>query len=193
MNNRSETTSSFLDPSGGFVIWVFILCELLGFAIALLMFAHEKSMAPELFQNSRNLLNQLYGTFNTIILITSGFLVAKASKAYHVKNNKQTVVYLVAAIIFGVLFLILKGLEYQEKISLGMGLGHNTFFDYYWMLTAFHALHVVMGIIILLIMAIKAYLNSPYAEEDFGFETGCMFWHMCDLIWVLVFPTIYLL
>lgn len=185
--------NNFLTPPGGFVIWVFILCELLGFGIGLIMFAFEQNSMPEVFKASKSNLNQLYGTLNTIILITSGFLVALASKAHQSNFKQKTIKLLLGATTLGITFLVLKGLEYDEKLNLGISLGHSTFFDYYWLLTAFHALHVLLGVFILIILIYKTHTDSPYAEEDFNFETGCMFWHMCDIIWVLVFPIIYLI
>jgi nitric oxide reductase NorE protein len=186
-------TPDFMAPSGGFMIWVFIFCELLGFGLGLIMFAFQRSTELELFQTSQNLLNPMYGTINTIVLITSGFLVALASRSYHLALKKRTIKLLTGASVLGITFLILKSIEYSEKIDLGITLGHNSFFDFYWLLTAFHAFHVLFGVIILLTLIYKTHMDSPYAEEDFNFETGCMFWHMCDIIWILVFPIIYLL
>jgi nitric oxide reductase NorE protein len=183
----------FMAPSGGFMIWVFIFCELMGFGLGLIMFAFQKSLAPEMFSSSQELLNPLYGTINTLVLITSGFLVALASKSYHNNNKHKTIKLLSGASVLGVVFLILKSIEYNEKMNMGITLGHNTFFDFYWLLTAFHAFHVLFGVIILLVLILKTYKETPYAEEDFNFETGCIFWHMCDIIWILVFPIIYLL
>lgn len=185
--------NKFVEPHGGLVIWIFILSELFVFGVALNSFAYEKSLSINLFEASKDQLNQLIGTVNTIVLITSGFFIAHASRSYHLKNEKQSIKWLLASFIAGLSFLILKGIEYSDKIDAGLTLGHNTFFDYYWMLTVFHALHVVVGLVIILMLIYNLKTGTEFTEKDFGFETGCIFWHMCDFIWVLVFPIIYLL
>ncbi len=176
------------------MIWVFIICELLGFGIGQVMFAYQKHLDPDTFIASKQMLNPLYGTFNTVILITSGFFVAMASSVnhrnYQGKNTNKVVKYWSIATLLGVCFLILKFAEYYEKSTQGIFLGHNTFFDFYFLLTMFHALHVLGGILILSILIFKTIKETPYPEEDLTFETGCMFWHMCDIIWVIVFPFI---
>jgi nitric oxide reductase NorE protein len=92
----------------------------------------------------------------------------------------------------GVLFLILKGFEYADKIDMGLTIGYNTFFTFYWMLTLFHVIHVVVGLIILISVHLGINKNnSKTTVEDV--EASAAFWHMCDLIWLLLFPIIYLL
>ncbi len=82
-------------------------------------------------------------------------------------------------------FLIIKLLEYSSKIDAGIGLESSTFFTLYYLITGFHALHVVMGLGLLGIVSIWPNLTN--------IETGAAFWHMIDMVWVLVFPVIYLL
>jgi len=129
---------------------------------------------------------------NTIFLLTSGFLMARSvtelKKGDKTKFNKL----LLLTMFFGMLFLSLKSFEYYEKITEGIGIGYNIFFTFYWMLTLFHVLHVIVGLVIL----ISVYLgikkeNSDTSIEDV--EASAAFWHMCDLIWILLFPIIYLL
>ena len=92
--------------------------------------------------------------------------------------------WLGAASLLGCIFLWLKISEYLAKAEAGIGIETNTFFTLYYLLTGFHLLHVVFG---LAVLAIVAVWNSVE-----NLETGCAFWHMVDLVWVLIFPVIYL-
>ena len=94
--------------------------------------------------------------------------------------------------LFGILFLILKTIEYDSKLDAGLVMSTNLFFTFYWMLTLFHVIHVIVGLIILTSVffgMIKE--NSTMQMEDV--EASAAFWHMCDLIWLLLFPVIYLI
>lgn len=92
------------------------------------------------------------------------------------------------SILFGFLFLVLKGWEYKTKLNLGLDLHAGGFWSYYWLLTGFHYLHVIAGIVILSLVLF--YRNSISLEN---LEASAAFWHMCDLIWVVLFPVLYLI
>lgn len=175
------------------MIWIFSLSEIFVFLCAVAAFLYQKNVEPELFLESRLKLNQLYATLNTLLLITSSFFVVKAVDAYDLSSKRKTLSNLAISIILGITFLGVKFLEYNEKISSNYTLGSNTFFDYYWMLTAFHALHVFFGIIILFTLFIFAYKEIKFKEEDLNFHTGANYWHLCDLVWLIIFPVLYLL
>ena len=93
----------------------------------------------------------------------------------------------------GLLFLGLKGFEYGQKYSAGFDLAYNDFFTMYWLITGFHFLHVLVGTV-LLGHTVRSISRGRYssAEHD-DVETIGVFWHMCDLIWILVFPALYIL
>lgn len=179
-------------PPGGILLWIVIFLELITFGMALIaMIAYSKD-EPEIFHNSRLLLNTTFGAVNTVFLITSGFFMAKAVESYKVNTTVKTSLYLKLTMLGGVLFLILKSVEYYSKIGAGFTIGYNTFFSFYWMLTLFHVIHVIVGLIILIsiFFGIKKEKNATKIED---FEAGATFWHMCDLIWILLFPVIYLM
>ena len=92
----------------------------------------------------------------------------------------------------GLLFLVLKSFEYFDKIEAGLTMGYNTFFTFYWMLTLFHVIHVLVGLVILgsVYFGLKKTTSTTSIEDV---EASAAFWHMCDLIWLLLFPIIYLL
>jgi len=128
-----------------------------------------------------------------MILITSSFCVVKAVEFYDLKVKHKTLKYLYLSLALGVTFLVLKFFEYGEKVSNNFVLGANEFFDYYWILTAFHAIHIIVGLGVLLGLIYHVAKDKPFAEEDFSFHTGANYWHLCDLIWIIIFPTLYLL
>lgn len=116
-----------------------------------------------------------------------------ALSVQHFKQENYPIArrYVSFAMLGGLLFLVLKGVEYQQKISQGLTLGYDTFFTYYWLLTVFHLMHVLVGMIILLCLFFK--LKSPAKLKLEDYEAGATFWHMCDLIWLILFPALYLI
>ncbi len=179
-------------PPGGILIWILIFLELITFGMALLALAYYAKQSPEEFHESRLLLNPVYGTINTIFLLTSGYFMAKSVGFYKKNELKKTNQYLKLTMIGGLLFLILKSVEYWMKIEHGYTMGYDTFFSFYWMLTLFHVIHVVVGLVIL----VSVYFGINKKDSDTKLEdveASAAFWHMCDLIWLILFPMLYLI
>lgn len=179
-------------PPGGILMWIIIFLELFTFGIALIAMAYYGNQESELFHDSALKLNKTIGMVNTIFLLTSGFLMAISISELKKNNKKKFEKLLFLTMLFGLLFLGLKSFEYYEKIGDGIDIGYNTFFTFYWMLTLFHVIHVIVGLVILasVYFGIRKE-NSNTSIEDV--EASAAFWHMCDLIWMLLFPVIYLL
>ena len=179
-------------PPGGILLWIIIFLELFTFGIALIAMSYYGNQESELFHDSSLNLNKTFGMINTIFLLTSGFLMAISVTELKKDNKKKFEKLLLLTMFFGLLFLGLKSFEYYEKIIDGFSIGYNTFFTFYWMLTLFHVIHVIVGLVILtsVYFGIRKE-NSTTSIEDV--EAGAAFWHMCDLIWILLFPVIYLL
>ncbi len=179
-------------PPGGMLLWIVIFLELFTFGMALVAMVYSAKQEPEVFHTSRLLLNPIYGTINTLLLLTSGFFMAVSVQQLKIGERKKSQKFLTATMLFGLLFLVVKTVEYSSKIDAGLGLGYNTFFTFYWLLTLFHVIHVIVGLIILasVYFGLKKE-NSSTKMEDV--EASAAFWHMCDLIWLLLFPIIYLL
>ena len=173
-------------------MWIIIFLELITFGIALVAMVIYSKQEPEVFHNSRLLLNTTFGTINTLFLITSGFFMALSVSYLKDGNAKKTSLYLKLTILGGFLFLILKTIEYSAKIDVGLGINYNTFFTFYWMLTLFHVIHVIVGLVILGVIYRDLYKKKEHTNLD-DFEASAVFWHMCDLIWILLFPIIYLI
>ncbi|MFO7672929.1 MAG: cytochrome c oxidase subunit 3 [Lutibacter sp.] len=179
-------------PPGGILLWIIIFLELFTFGMALAAMVVYSKDEPEVFHSSRLLLNSAFGLTNTVFLLTSGFFMAKSVQSFKASDNVKSSFYLKLTMLGGFLFLLLKSFEYYEKIEAGLTIGYNTFFSFYWMLTLFHVLHVLVGLVILItVYASLQKKKSNLALEDF--EASAAFWHMCDLIWLLLFPIIYLI
>ena len=179
-------------PPGGILMWIIIFLELITFGMALVAFAFYGSEQPELFHQSRLQLNSTYGIINTLFLLTSGLFMAAAVNEFKGNNIQKSSLYFKLAMIGGFLFIGLKSVEYYHKIESGISVDTNIFYAFYWLLTGFHLIHVVIGLVIL---AWTNYgmkkKNSDTTVEDV--EASASFWHMCDLIWLLLFPMLYLI
>jgi nitric oxide reductase NorE protein len=193
MTEFSSAKTHPLEPPGGIVVWFFIFMELLVFALAFLAFFHFRSQDPKAFLASQKLLNQPLGLLNTILLLTSGFFVAVASREWDAGKAARAVRFLHVSMLLGVLFLVVKGVEYVEKFSNNLLTGTSTFFDFYWLLTAFHAAHVLVGLPLLAWLTFKIHTGRPFEADGITLKTGAAWWHMCDLVWVLLFPILYLM
>lgn len=179
-------------PPGGILLWIIIFLELFTFGMALVAMVVYSKDEPEVFHSSRLLLNTTFGLVNTVFLLTSGFFMAKSVESFKANNSKKSSLYLKLTMLGGFLFLGLKSIEYYEKIEAGLSIGHNTFFSFYWMLTLFHVIHVLVGLVILSSVYVGLHKKKSNLELE-DFEASATFWHMCDLIWLLLFPIIYLI
>ena len=101
--------------------------------------------------------------------------------------------YLLYAMGLGIVFILIKIFEIYEKYSQGINLSTNTFFMFYIILIVFHFMHVLLGIIILYNVQQKA-KNGAYTQNDYkGVETGATYWHLIDLLWIILFPLVYII
>ena len=179
-------------PPGGMLLWIIIFLELITFGMALIAMVYSGRLEPEVFHTSRLLLNPIYGTINTLFLLSSGFFMVVSLENLKAGEKEKSLRFLAATMLFGILFLVVKAIEYSVKLDAGLTLGYNTFFTFYWLLTLFHVIHVIVGLVILtsIYFGVKKEKSGTTIEDV---EASAAFWHMCDLIWLLLFPIIYLL
>ncbi len=183
----------FFYPPGGILIWIIILVEIITFSAGIIAFAWQSSLSPEVFETSQRTLNIKIGLINTLFLLISGFFVADSVRYLKEGNKSKSQKWMWIAMLFGLGFLVLKGIEYAGKLQAGFDLTHDAFFTFYWLLTGFHFLHVLTGLVILSILTLKIRSGVYHKNNFFDIETGAAFWHMCDIIWLLLFPVLYLL
>jgi nitric oxide reductase NorE protein len=180
-------------PPGDFAIWIFIYAELLAFGIFFLSYAFARANNVELFNESQLLLNRTAGAINTMVLITSSYFVVRAVAA--IRDNKAQLCsrWLLAAILMACVFVVIKLFEFYTKYQEGITLSTNTFYMFYLSLTFFHFMHVILGAVILTAVMLKARSGGYSREEHTGVETGGSYWHMVDLVWIILFPLVYII
>jgi nitric oxide reductase NorE protein len=187
----SSQKANFFYPPGGILIWIIVFLELTVFFAGLIVMKSMSHDQLDMFKQSTSELNLVAGSVNTIILLIGGYLITKSLSSLDNQEVTKHKKYLLATIISGLVFTFIKVIEYSEKISHGLTISYNTFYTFYWLITAFHLLHVLAGIAILMYFYYKD-TDQNRKEYSENLEAGAVFWHMCDLIWVVVFAVIYL-
>lgn len=173
------------DLPGHPMMWVLILTEVVTFGLLFLIFAVTRAVQPALFAAGQAHLDPLLGGMNTVVLITSGWLAALAVEYRASGQRRSARALLAGAMALGAVFMSIKLTEYAGAAHAGIGLETDTFFTLYFLLTGFHLLHVLLGTAILAAVAWHDSLDN--------LKTGTAFWHMVDLVWVVMYPLIYLI
>lgn len=169
-----------------------ILGDMLLFAVFFATFLYYRGGEPRLFAESQATLDIPIGVVNTLLLLTSSLAVVTGVRA--IRHGARQVAPAMFAIAFlcGAGFGFDKYLEYSAKIAVGITPGTNDFFMYYYILTGLHMFHVLIGMGVLVFMYVQARRPDMTARR-FGYvEGGACFWHMVDLLWIVLFPLIYL-
>ncbi len=180
------TEASLIDElPGELLMWVLIISELLVFGAGLIAFMGVRLTDPAGFAEAQSHLYRTGAALNTAVLVTSGYLAAQALRWRRIARRGAARLALIAAAALGVVFLIIKGAEYAGKAAQGITYETHPFFLFYYLLTGFHAAHVLAGVGILLLVA--------WRDDPRNIEAGAQFWHMVDLVWIMLFPVIYLL
>ncbi len=180
-------------PPGDLAIWIFICAELLVFGIFFASYAFTRANHIELFNQYQSTLDTNLALLNTIALLTSSYFVVSAIIA--IKNNQQqkSANYLLASIFAGTAFVLIKMIEYSHHISEGINLSTNLFYMFYLSLTFFHFMHVILGLIILISLWLNTRKGIYSAEHHSGLESGGAYWHMVDMVWLILFPLVYIM
>lgn len=173
-------------------MWFFILAELTVFGIFFIAFAYARTRQIDVFNAAQLQLDRTSGFVNTLLLVTSSYFVVNAVTAIEAGNGRVCSKWLLAAIACGLAFIVLKLLEFIAKYDAGITMSTNTFYMFYLFLAFFHFMHVILGMIILASVALKAWQGGYSIDHD-GVETGAAYWHMVDLVWIILFPLIYVL
>lgn len=178
---------------GDLAIWIFILAEMLAFGALFVAYAFARANNVEMFNTSQLTLNTLAGAVNTLVLITSSYFVMRGVIAIKHDLPRICARWLTGATLLGAVFVLVKLSEFAEKFAAGISLSTNSFYMFYLALTFFHFMHVLMGMIILGFVIAKARRGGYSSKDHVGVETGASFWHMVDLLWIILFPLIYVI
>jgi nitric oxide reductase NorE protein len=171
-------------------IWVLIGGELVAFSAFFLVFAYYRGLAPDQFQSGHLLLDHGIGLANTLILLTSSLFAALG--VVRVRDGRDGAAFWFRmALLCGGMFAAIKLFEYGQKVSAGITPLSNDFFMYYFAFTGVHLLHVVIGSGAL-IFAIGVCRRAPSANRTMIVECAAIFWHLVDVLWIILFSLFYL-
>lgn len=170
---------------GDLMMWVLVLSELVVFGAGLVAVLAMRLGHGAEFAAARHALDGTAAGINTMLLVSSGWLAALAVRAAEAGQTARARRLLAGAMLLGAAFLVVKAFEYADLFTAGVGIESGAFFTFYFLLTGFHAAHVLAGLVILALV-----MRWPKPENA---ETGVLFWHMVDMVWVLLLPVLYLL
>lgn len=173
-------------------LWIFIAGDVIVFSLFFVIFLHYRGLAVDVFTRSQAQLNQTLGVVNTFVMLTSSWFVATAVHAARHRMGRVVPICLSAAIACAVAFAAIKVLEYGEKIEAGVTLASNDFFMYYYLFTGIHLVHVLIGMVVLAILTRLSWSGELDSRYIRNLESGASFWHLVDLLWIVLFALIYL-
>ncbi len=178
---------------GDVAIWVLILAELLAFGVFFAAYAITRAYNVEVFNAAQLGLDRNAGALNTVLLISGSWCVARAVQAARGDLQAQAVRWMSGGLACGLGFLLVKVSEYQAKFAAGLSMNTDTFHMFYFSLTFFHFMHVVLGVCVLAILLFKLRAGAYGRRDVHGLETGAAYWHMVDLAWIVLFPLVYVM
>ena len=174
-------------------VWVAIGADAVIFAILFGSFMQARLKDPALFEASRHTLNMNFGGIDTLILLTSSWSVALAIQALKRDLVDRVPRYLLGGALTGLLFMMSKSIEYFQKFAKGLTPATNDFYMWYFTLTGIHLLHVVFGTSLLTYAWIKSRRGAYSSSNRVVPECVASYWHLVDLLWIVIFPLLYLM
>ena len=186
-------------------LWLFLVTEILLFGGLFVLYIVFRGLYPDVFHEASHHLNRPMGALNTVVLICSSFTMAMAvSRAQH-NESKKAAVLLLITFLCGLTFMIVKYFEYSHKIHEGLLPGIHfsfaemthpktpLFFSLYFMMTGLHGLHVLVGMGLIFWVLIRTVRGEFSSEYFTPVELTGLYWHLVDLIWIYLFPLLYLI
>jgi cytochrome c oxidase subunit 3 len=188
-------------------MWLFLATEIMFFGGMFLAYSIYRMQDEATFAAASHQLDLLLGTVNTAVLLCSSLTMALAVFAAERSQRRKTIILLAATMVLGGIFLGIKGIEYYHKYEHGLmpllGLplawsgpspGHAAmFFNLYFLMTGVHALHMVIGLGVLLILLTRASVGGVMGDYSAPIHLAGLYWHFVDIVWVFLFPLLYLI
>ncbi len=174
-------------------IWVFIYGDLAVFGLLFCMYVIYRRRQPDVFDRSQQTMLHDLGFANTVILLVSSVFVVIGMRAIKAGARRAASRALMAAMACGAAFVVLKAVEWHAEAAQGNTPYTNDFYHLYYVLTGLHLVHVLVGLCVLVHLFRTAQLPVAGNTRLAAAESGACFWHMVDLLWVVIFPLIYLL
>lgn len=178
-----------LDPPGGLLIWLIVTLELGTFGIIGGVLAALRAGQPATFHAGQAALAPAVGLAYTVALVTSGWLAAEAVHAGRARRRRRARALMIAAIAAGLVFVGLKLHDGAALLGAGFGLSTDDFWMGYFFATGFHLVHVLVGLVLLAVAAVRVGGDRP--DDDATVTALVLFWHMCDLAWFLLLALLY--
>jgi cytochrome c oxidase subunit 3 len=184
-------------------MWIFLVTEIMFFGGLFMAYIVYRTAYPDAWAAGSNHLNVYLGGANTLVLICSSVSMALAVRAAQVGSRRGQIVNLILTILFGTAFLVVKYFEYAEKFEHHLVPGphfdpalpaqQQIFFALYFIMTGIHAAHMVVGIVLMLIILGMAW-KGRFGPDYYGpIEVSGLYWHFVDIVWIFLFPLLYLL
>jgi len=203
----SETTAQHIehrdDEGSKLGMWLFIFTELLLFGGLFIVYSVYRYMHPTAFHLAAQELDVSVGTINTVILLVSSMTVAMSTTAIQKKDKRTTLILLGITIVLALVFLVNKYFEWSTKISHQIypgspllderGQGDILFFGLYFFMTGLHALHIIIGMVLLCVIFVFVWKDKLVFNNFQLLENGGLYWHLVDVIWIFLFPLFYLI
>jgi len=172
-------------------MWVMVLGDLIIFGAYFIIFMVYRAMKPQEFLISQEHLNINIGVLNTLVLLASSWFIARSVQAARAGDHDLALRLTYFGGLCGVAFILIKAYEWSTKIAQGYTISSNDFFMFYYMLTGVHLFHVSLGLLILGITVRE--LRNPRRQRIFMVESGATYWHMVDLLWIVIFALLYVM
>ena len=184
-------------------LWLFLFSELILFGGMFIIYAVYRFMHAEEFRLAAAELDPFIGTINTMILLTSSLTVAMSITAIQQGKKYLSMALVSTTLVLALVFLINKYFEWSHKISIGIypqspelmnkPQGEILYFGLYYVMTGLHAIHVIIGMVVLGFMLVFIAKGSINRESFVKLEAGALYWHLVDIIWIFLFPLFYLI
>ncbi|MGH7850116.1 MAG: cytochrome c oxidase subunit 3 family protein [Thermodesulfobacteriota bacterium] len=174
-------------------MWLFLGTEILLFGGLFAAYAIFRAKYPEMFFEQHVELNKKMGAVNTCILIFSSLTMAMGVSAIQRGKQKITAILILITILCGLGFGVVKYFEYSAKFHHHIYPDTSIFFSLYFLMTGLHMLHVFIGLTILSVLFVLTLKGKFTAKYSTPVEVGGLYWHLVDLIWIYLFPLLYLI
>jgi cytochrome c oxidase subunit 3 len=184
-------------------MWLFLYTEIMLFGGLFVIYANYYYRYTAEFVQGGQSLNTVIGAVNTAALLISSFAVAASITAIRKGSKKATLAFLGAAIILGLAFLVNKYFEWGDKFAHGIypdsptladgPQGLTVFYGLYFTITGLHALHVVIGLVLLIVSSALVWTGRADRANYVVLDNSGLYWHLVDLIWIFIFPLFYLI
>ncbi|RLD91058.1 MAG: cytochrome c oxidase subunit 3 family protein [Bacteroidetes bacterium] len=191
------------DEASKLGIWLFIFTELLFFGGLFITYAVYRHAHPQAFHMAAQQLDVAVGTINTVILLISSMTIAMATTSIQKKDKRTTLILIGITLVLALVFLVNKYFEWSAKIDHGiwpgsplleeLGKGDTLFFGLYFFMTGLHALHIIIGMILIIVIFVRVRKDKISFDNFQLLENGGLYWHLVDLIWIFLFPLFYLI